>query len=363
MKKQPQGYGPHFDVEDAFGSIIDNAARATFWLGLVATIAGVAFLLVTYHAFSQATPPASIDQARSNVEILSKVLLAGVMGLVVGTTYMFWGEEVLGALQLLGSCLLWFTPYYVPGMLGGSMVTPASSAALAAIQLGGTVAAGLSVVVLIADIISRVKLRSKIGTKADQLKYGKGVKEEPAVRNVFMGKCWQLPFCRKFVREKCPIYHARRTCWRERVGCMCEEEVIRGAMDNRAIPKDMVAAAKYIPVNDKLSDRAKIERCKQCVIYNEHQKHKYKLILPILVTGYIGLYVLFRESLLQATSGFVRSADRVLGGLTFSASSGKVERTVSNTPIFQEILLICLLVVFLAYSLKLLEYAIFKLKV
>ena len=361
MKKQPQGYGPHFDVEDAFGSIIDNAARATFWLGLVATIAGVAFLLVTYHAFSQATPPASIDQARSNVEILSKVLLAGVMGLVVGTTYMFWGEEVLGALQLLGSCLLWFTPYYVPGMLGGSMVTPASSAALAAIQLGGTVAAGLSVVVLIADIISRVKLRSKIGTKADQLKYGKGVKEEPAVRNVFMGKCWQLPFCRKFVREKCPIYHARRTCWRERVGCMCEEEVIRGAMDNRAIPKDMVAAAKYIPVNNKLSDRAKIERCKQCVIYNEHQRQKYKAALPITMLAMGGIWVMAREPMKNLLGEVLSGADKFLGQATLAGKKGVTDP--EHLAIFRELLVILLMIMILAYLMKLIEYLLFKLKV
>lgn len=361
MKKQPQS-GPAFDVEDAFGSFLDTAGRAVFWIGLLATVISVGFLLVTYNAFSSSTPPGDIQQALANVSMLSKVLLAGVVGLAVGSSYMFWGEETLGVFQIMGAALLWFAPLFVPGFLGGSNVTEASSAAMAAIQMGGTIGGAIAIVVLVFDIASRVKLRARVGTKADQLKYGKGVKEEPAVRNVFMGMCWQLPFCRKFVRDKCPIYHARRTCWRERVGCMCEEEVIRGAMENKSIPKDIVAAAKYIPRNNKLNEKQKAERCRQCVIFNEHQKHKYKLALPLLVGGFAGLYVLFRTPLLGATNGIIKSLDKVFSGLTFSKTN-TVETTVNQTPAFQELFLICILIVLLAYALKFLEYAVFKLKV
>src|SRR5205823_3893098 len=122
--------------------------------------------------------------------------------------------------------------------------------------------------------------------KKDTLKYGKGIKEEQNIRNTFMGKCWQLPYCRKFVRERCLIYHSRRTCWKERVGCMCEEEVIRNAMENRTIPKDAVAAAKYIPVNNRITMAQKRERCRQCVIFNEHLKHQYRLFLPVTVAAF-----------------------------------------------------------------------------
>lgn len=363
MKKQPQGIGPSFDVEDAFGSFIDNAARAVFWLGLIAVIGSMALLITTYSAFAGGSPPASMAQAKANIDLLSKVLSAGVIGIMVGSTYMFWGEELMAFLQLVGAALIWFSPFLIPSMLGRGSVNAATSGSLAAIQMGGTIFAVIAVGVLVTDIAVRVKNRAKQGTKSDQIKYGKNVKEEDAVKNVFMGKCWQLPFCRKFVREKCPIYHARRTCWKERVGCMCEEEVIRGAMDGRTIPKDMVAAAKYIPQNNKLTDKAKFERCKVCVIYNEHQKHKYKAALPVTVLGFIGVYVAMRTPLLEATSGLMKTMDRLLGGLTFNATTGKVQETVSKTPVFQEILLICLLVVALAYALRFLEYAIFKLKI
>ena len=143
---------------------------------------------------------------------------------------------------------------------------------------------------------------------------------------------------------------------------MCEEEVIRGAMESRTIPKDIVAAAKYIPVNNKLTASQKMDRCKQCVIYNEHQKHKYKLMLPVTVVVLVGLYAVMRGSLLEATGGVMRSADKVLGKLTFS-STAAVSGTVEKAPAFQEIFLICMLVIVLAYVLKMLEYCIFKLKI
>lgn len=362
MKKQPQGIGPAFDVEDAFGNFLDSAAKFLFWAGLVLTLASIGLLITTYSAFASGTPPAAEAQALANIALLGKVLIAGMAGLIVGSTYMFWGEEILGVIQLMGAGLVFFSPLIIPSVIAGTP-NAVTKGTLGAIQQGGMVGAVLAIGVLVADIMVRIKARAKMGTKADQLKYGKGVKEEAAVQNVFLGKCWQLPFCRKFVREKCPIYHARRSCWKERVGCMCEEEVIRGAMEGRAIPKDVVAAAKYIPVNNKLSDKAKFERCKVCVIYNEHQKHKYKAALPVTLLIFIGAYVGLRQPLLEATGGMMRSLDRVLGGLTFNATSGKVTDTVQKTPVFQEILLICMLIVLLAYALRFLEYAFFKLKV
>lgn len=360
MKKQGGGHGPVFDVEDTFSSVLDNAARLLFWLGAAATVIGIAFLLVTYNAFATGGNPASVEQAQGNIELLQKVLLAGVVGLLVGTTHMFWGEETLPILQIMGAALLWFAPIYVPGMMGG-MPNPVSSAALATIQLAGTIFGLLAIGVLVIDITVRVKTRAKLGSKADQMKFGKGVAEEKAVKNVFMGRCWQLPFCRKFVRDKCPIYHARRTCWKEGVGCMCEEEVIRGAMSSRAIPKDIVAAAKYIPVNNKLTPAQKMERCKQCVIYNEHQKHKYKLMLPITVLMFVGLYALLRTPMLEGVAVLMKSADKMLGGLTFSQTQ-TVQTTVAKAPVFQEIFLVCMMVVALAYTLKMLEFCVFKLK-
>jgi hypothetical protein len=144
---------------------------------------------------------------------------------------------------------------------------------------------------------------------------------------------------------------------------MCEESVIQNAMDGRIVPKDAVAAAKMIPVNNKLTPAQKFERCKSCVIYNEHQKHKYKIGLPITVAIMVGLWMLIRTSGMHLIEGAIEGMDRMVGRLTFSAGGG-VEKSINQSSVpFQEIVLVCLMVVLFAYALKLLEFLIFKAKI
>lgn len=351
--------GPSGAIGDAFGDFLDGVAKLLFWAGLALSLIAVGFLVFT---FQSAIGGASIEQAKANADLFQKILIGGVISLFVGSTYMFWGEEVMAVLQILGSALLYFGPPFLPGMMGGGAMNAGSEAALGALQAGGGVFGICAIGSLIADLAVRARGRIRDGAKADLLKYGKGIKQERDVQNVFMGKCWQLPFCRKFVRERCPIYHSNRTCWKEQVGCMCEEEVIRGAMEGRIVPKDAVAAAKMIPVNQKFTREQKFERCKQCVIYNEHQKHKYKLALPVMVVVFVGCYIILRPWLSAGTSALLMGLDRMMGRITFGASGNVGQQITQNAIPIQEIVLVCLMLILFTYALKMLEYVIFKLK-
>lgn len=340
---------------------LDATSRFLLWAGIIATAASLGFLIYTYVIVVGGTN-ASSAQAAANVDLFMKVLLAGVIALGVATTFIFWGEEVLAPIQLMAAAALFFAPIYLPMILGTPAMGNVGPKALGAIQMGGSVFGLIAILSTIADVTSRVKLRVREGSKADQMKYGKGVKEEKDVQNVFMGKCWQLPFCRKFVRERCPIYHARRTCWKEQVGCMCEEQVIRDAMENKVIPKDMVAAAKFIPRNNKLTPQMKVERCKQCVIYNEHQKHKYKLAMPLILIACGGAYVLGREQMKAALGDAIQGANKAFGNLTLQNEAQRTADTVGLT-VFKELFMVCLMLVIAAYMMKLVEFLFFKIKV
>jgi hypothetical protein len=343
-------------AEDTFQGILDGLSRLLFWGGALGTVIGIGFLLFTYSNFSSGTGPAPEAQALNNIAIFSKVLLAGVLALGVATSIVWWGEETLAVLQLGFAAALYFAPLYLPSIFGGQE-SRISQEVLGSFQTTGMILGLLGMIVLVADVATRVKTRAREGARADQLKYGKGVKEERDIQNVFLGKCWQLPFCRKFVRERCPIYHAKRTCWKERTGCMCEEQVIRNAMENKPIPKDMVAAAAYIPHNNKLTENQKAERCRQCVIYNEHQKHKYRAVLPMAIVVFVGFYLLFRNQLLAATGGVITSLDKIVAGATYG-KAGAIRGGV-----FDEILLAAFMIVAFAYVMKTLEYLIFKAKI
>jgi hypothetical protein len=174
-----------------------------------------------------------------------------------------------------------------------------------------------------------------------------------------MGKCWQLPFCRKFVREKCPIYHAKTACWKELVGCMCEESVIRNAMENKPIPKDALLAAKMIPRNNKLTEAQKKERCRNCVIYNEHQRHKYKLYMPSVVLTFLAIYALFHGPLIAAVNGLVSSVNRVVHRVALDTSG----KPFQAPAFFTETLLAVFFIIGLTYAMKTLEYLIFRARV
>lgn len=355
-----RGSGSDRGIAEAFHEFLTGAARLLFYLGLLLGLGAAAFCIYYAFAFGGGTVQASEAQALSNIDLFNKLIISGMMASGIGACYLFWGEELLAAIMLIVAGLLYFSPLILTSAAGIQATNKVVQTALGTVQMGGTVLGLIAIVALVFDIANRVRQRSQQGSKADQLKYGKGIKEESDRQNVFMGKCWQLPYCRKFVREKCPIYHAKRTCWKEQVGCMCEEAVIRDAMENKVIPKDEVAAAAAIPRNNKLTSQQKFERCKQCVIYNEHQKHKYRALLPTVIIGFIAFYAIFRIPLLSATAGMVNGMSRMVGKLTFSASGGKSTQDVAAP--FQELLLICLLIILLTYALKVLEHAIFKLK-
>ncbi len=359
------GYTPQRDSDEFLGVLLDGASKLLFWLGLLCTVVCLGFLGYTFFTFAQGDQIGNATQALANIDTFKKVLMAGVLALGVGSSYLHWGEETLGPLQLVAAAILFFSPFYLPSFAGATTLGQVAGAALSAIQMGGAIAGLVAISTIVLDVAGRVKLRVKQGSKADQLKYGKGVKEEKDISNVFMGKCWQLPYCRKFVREKCPIYHARRTCWKERVGCMCEESVIQNAMSGKTVPKDIVAAAKYIPYNMKLTPNQKAERCRQCVIYNEHQRHKYKLAMPIVIVGITAAYVLTREPMKAWLGELLMRVDKLIGTATYRAQTEEKLRSVDTAGLtaFKEILLFCLVLVVLAYLMKLMEYLFFKAKI
>lgn len=346
------------EVVEGFLQFLEGAARFVAWGGLLATLVGLGFLVFYVIQFGRYTT-LNEEAALANTEIFRQVLTYGLIGLFVGSAYLFWGADWLGFSQLLVAGVIYFAPAYGPALLGSPQsMHKVVAAALIQMQRSGMAAGIIAIGVLVIDLIIRTQGRFRQGIKADQLKYGKGIREEVDRNNVFLGKCWQLPFCRKFVRDRCPIYHSRRTCWKEKVGCMCEEEVIKGAMENRAIPKDAVAAARYIPRNNKITLGQKIDRCRQCVIYNEHQKHKYRAILPLILVGFGLFYWVARTPLLAMTKALVDSVNELIGHATLGKGGN-----IKPPQTFQELLLVCLVVIALAYAMKLLEYLIFKLKV
>jgi hypothetical protein len=358
MSFTPKAGKSERETTESLFKALDAICRLVMWVGLVATVIAFGFLLFYVILFSTSDPKLDMNQVRGFIEMFRKVLTAGMLAFFIGSAVAYWGEAWMEGVQIVTAVLFFLSPTIVPMILPNAASKEGAMLALLGIRAAAMGAGIVAVGVVLIDLFIKVQTRFQQGTKADQLKYGKGIKEEADRKNKFMGRCWELPFCRKFVRERCPIYHARRTCWREKVGCMCEEEVIKGAMENRAIPKDMVAAARYIPRNNKLSMMQKMERCRQCVIYNEHQKHKYRLFLPVTLVAFAGICAVLWGPLVNAMHGIVNGVEAMIVKLSVGA--------LPNAAIpdsLQQIMLACLCLIVLSFLLKLLEFLIFKLKI
>lgn len=347
-------------VPEGLMPVLDNLGRAMFYGGLGSYVIGMAMLVFTFMNGKTGQE----TQIAGNIALFGPLAFWGGLSCGISACWLFWGEEILSVLILIAGALGVFAPFWVPMVIQGA-TPPNPEAILGAMANGGYGIGIVGLIALVVDVISRVRMRAIQGMKAESLRFGKGHKEEIDTRNVFLGKCWQLPYCRKFVRERCPIYHTRRTCWKERVGCMCEEQVIKNAMEGKAIPKDMVAAAAYIPKNSRLTPQQKAERCQQCVIYNEHQKHKYKAALPTTFVATVVLYFALREPAGNFIGSAVSRANSLINQATLD-STGKV--SITNPSLIgsfgvHDLLVIILFFVGFSYAVRMIEWFFFRLKV
>ncbi len=112
-------------------------------------------------------------------------------------------------------------------------------------------------------------------------------------RGSIMRKCWELHFCRGSVRTTCPRYLESVSCWKRRSGCYCDHDLagrLMASVGGNASVKMQVAEElegqqrKAQQLQERLQrqqSRAKSlarKICRECPIYLEHQKFKYRAI-------------------------------------------------------------------------------------
>jgi len=368
-RPDPPSYNSNV-VSDSLSGFMDGLGKLLLYGG--GLVAAASILILVYQVFSAGS--ASGDELTKAVQVQEYFRQGSLWGLLaasLGAAWLFWGEEIAGPILLIVGLAMALMSWYMPGVLQGAG-NELQGNAIEYLSAAGYPAVFVGLILIVGDAVQKTRIRMKEGAKAEQMKYGKGMKEERDVRDVFLGKCWQLPYCRKFVRERCPIYHAKRTCWKERVGCMCEESVIKNAMEGKSqegqtLSKDLVAASKFIPKNNKLSAAAKAERCRQCVIYNEHQKHKYKLFLPIIALSVAAAYIVLRPVLADVIQNALRAVDGIYKGAILTGSdpnnAGRATSIDGGAVPYNEIILFVLMLVGMAYAIKVLEFLVWKLKI
>jgi hypothetical protein len=384
-------------------SVIDVLAKV-FLVALAVTVGAFGYLL--YGLFSGALAEAGQSgpvrqHALQLVQSTSTVLNASLVVTLLCGLVLYYENEALAVILLVASALFAFGLNFLLDFVSQGQNLSAGMAAqatLAEIKLASEIIGVPGVLLFLWNIIQRIR-DARMGEDLTAMSYGQNAKKE-AVAGAIIGafaKCWQLPFCREGIRVKCPIFHARTKCWKHRVGCMCEENVLRLAMGGEEHkPIDMTKEVGFVPIGDlitkseqasrpsvptkagprgvriptnpHLSEGQKRMRCNNCVIYNEHQRQKYSLFSPLVTIAVPVLVFLNFEQLKDVLGNGLTLLDKIVAGLSFTKSTIKpghsdLTMNINGSLPITAIIIMALTLLVMTWALRFLEYCMFKIKI
>jgi hypothetical protein len=98
-------------------------------------------------------------------------------------------------------------------------------------------------------------------------------------------RCWEQPHCIDFIREVCRPWAEKRSCWRIQSGCMCDVRYLYDAMrqDNTLGVRADAGMDELIPEAESMGGGSFARKlyCKDCRIYVEHQRRKFRVLSPL----------------------------------------------------------------------------------
>jgi hypothetical protein len=382
-------------------------AQKILMLSLFPTIGLFAYLMYGLVSGQLAGAAANHTEARHAAELVNQLSSYFNISLVVSLLcclLLFFDYEPLGLILVIIAGMLAYGIRFAVNFLGSNQLTngPASEALFKEFRLAAMIIGAPGVALVVKELVARI-VDSRSRQDLTNLTYGTDVAQQEDRPKALIGAfaaCWQLPFCRDGIRVKCPIYHARTKCWQQRVGCMCEENIILMAMGgpDKHAGQDMTAAPAAsggfvplgdlltqnaektraaittrpgprgvrIPTNPHLSDAAKAQRCRNCVIFNEHQRQKYGF-LSVPVTIAVPALVFWNfNNLVNLISGFLNSLETYVAKFSFtghSANITEVTRSLSGNLFVETMLIVCMTLVVMTWAQRLLEFVCFKIKI
>lgn len=169
--------------------------------------------------------------------------------------------------------------------------------------------------------------------------------------------CWDTPYCRDFLREFCPAYSKKRSCWKAGGGCLCDEAIVNRLLSQTSVkrPEGIPTLTKTVQLLQKKLD------CGKCPIYAEHQRQKYQIIAPLIPLFIIAIFWFGREGIHNSYFAVAKFFDDLFSNLAYLPTvSGKMLGTLT-TPWLETTILVIIALLLIGILLHLLEYLIFSL--
>jgi|GEM_PF-856838 hypothetical protein len=348
-------------------------------LGALALILSVVYL--AYGRFSGPGAGAALseaDRARfyGNYLLALRLLVWGMGLAAAAIAYLYRAEQATGyALAIVGA-LVYFGIPSTPGIIS-PVTDPAFARATAAAGVrGGLLCLVPAALAILYDASFRVR---EVWTGRRRSKTV-AVSSDAIVMEKLPGPpmhCWQTHYCRPAVRELCPRFTENTPCWRRKEGCFCEEQIaLRAAAlkeGSQGVYQNVRKSLDGGPGRRILSPAEKRQRCRVCPIYAEHQRFKYKILVPtvFVVTGALmwfgagwlkaGVDVsLTKLDTLMAQFSF--TAGKAAGGAAQHSLPPGLTQAMDSGIVFVA-LIAFLSILVLTWLLRLVEYLIFKVQV
>jgi len=305
-----------------------------------------------------------------SVELATQTFVIAAIVAVASLVVRFPRTESLGqVLSLVGAGLYFGVPVLfgwtveAKGLSGNAVF----ASIVRAIRSAGGIALLPGLTLVLRDAILRIwtgmsvkrVLERRWGDEDEQRKK----KRKPKV----LASCWDMFFCRDFVRKVCPAWEARKSCWRIKTGCYCDERTILKAMT--AGGKDNTYAQGIIqsleldkPADSRLTSKLKRDRCRRCLIYSEHQRQKYRLLSPMAFPAVLLLLYAFYGGISSAVWSVLEKADRFMSFLTYRPE-GAAYAFSNDARILTTLAIVWLTIIVISYILRALEYLVFELQV
>jgi hypothetical protein len=205
-----------------------------------------------------------------------------------------------------------------------------------------------------------------------------GAAPQLAGRNSLMRKCWELHFCRGSVRTTCPRYVEGVACWRKTSGCYCDHDLasrLMSSVGGNASVKMQVAEEldahqrkaqelqRRLQRQQQRSKQAARKLCRECPIYLEHQKFKYRTLSWLTYPLTAIIIALSAHSIRQGYDVADQYVAKFIGQYSLIPHELMV-RQIEVAPWFsaENFAILIIGVILLAVILHLTEVAVFQLK-
>lgn len=357
----------------AFLDTVDNLTRLGLQLGGVVFVAASAYLLWAMVSGAverlPSMAPQEAERIWSNLQFVGEAVLIAGLAVILSAAARFYAEEVTGYVLLIGGgALYWGIPMLAVSSIQSARVVGTAAASLGHIiqqfQFVGVVALVFAVPFILADFWYKLHGLSR----SDRKRGAVTVKEEQAPKSRLYLFCWQMPYCRDYLRKFCKAYEQRKSCWRIKSGCYCDEDLILRVMKDKggkAGGFDQRFTAVAGP-KKQLTPAQKRERCRQCFLYQEHQRQKYRILSPLVFPLAVGLMWMYLQPVKAGLEFVLVKTDELLKGFSMQPAGANANNWASSSSISETVLwvfLICLGLIAITYLLRGLEYCIFDLQI